>query len=60
MEISRKQAAKFKSDEMGYQFSDMSGQDYILVGSIIFTIKDDLDADEKKAQEEKPKLDELI
>jgi len=52
MEISRKQAAKFKHDSVGYEFSDMSGQDYILVGGLIFTIKDDLDADEKKAQSE--------
>lgn len=58
MEISRKQAAKMIADG-AYPFSDMNGTDYLMMAGMIFTIKDDLDADEKKAQAEASKEQNL-
>lgn len=58
IEISRKQAQKMKADYQAWEFTDMTGQDYLMFSGQIFIIKEDKDADQKKeeSQENKPEI----
>lgn len=59
MEISRKEADRLKNvADYAVEISDMNGQDHLLVGNFMFTIKGDMDADEK-AEKEKEVLDKV-